>query len=140
MFAQSAKLIAFAKKYDNDKEKRNQVIEKLNLTLEKEYPLYLLQNSKLGNQILKVLGHDYRWNGYDDFISKCSNNEDIRNLLFDNKEEKTSDVNENQDDDPDSEWYSYNDTVESEEEPVQEQEEDKWINEKISLLKLKGIM
>lgn len=44
--------------------------------------MYLLRNSELGKQILPLLGNDFKWNGYEDFVNKCLENEQIKNLLL----------------------------------------------------------
>lgn len=55
---------------------------KLNSALKSEYPMYILRNSELGKQILPLLGNDFKWNGYEDFVNKCLENEQIKNLLL----------------------------------------------------------
>ena len=72
--------------------------------------MYLLQQSDLGKQILPLLGSDYTWNGFDDLVSKCLENEQIVNLLIP-KEHDTD-----------------------------EQEEDPWITSKLNYFNSKGII
>ena len=77
-------LIAFnnARRYAKDETVRRQNVEKLNAAIKKEYPMFLLQQSDLGKKILPLLGSDYTWNGIDDLVSKCLENEQIVNLLM----------------------------------------------------------
>jgi hypothetical protein len=78
----SYKLFDYARKHANDDKVRTQALAKLNTVITSEYPMYLLRNSELGEQILSVLGNNYKWNGYDNFVATCLENEDIKNLLL----------------------------------------------------------
>jgi hypothetical protein len=44
--------------------------------------MFLLKKSDLGKQILPLLGKDFKWNGYEDFVNKCLENEQIKELLL----------------------------------------------------------
>lgn len=69
------KLFDYARKHANDDKVRTQALAKLNTVIKSEYPMYLLRNSELGNQILSILGKDFKWNNYEDFVDRCVQNE-----------------------------------------------------------------
>lgn len=106
----SYKLFDYARKHANDDKVRTQALAKLNTVIKSEYPMYLLRNSELGKQILSILGNNYKWNGYDNFISTCLENEDIKNLLL------------------------------AEQQPAQQQQEDAWIENKLNHFREQGII
>lgn len=102
----SYKLFDYARKHANDDKVRTQALAKLNSTLKSEYPMFLLKQSDLGKQILSLLGKDFKWNGYEDFINKCLENDQIKELLL----------------------------------PIEQQEEDAWIENKLNHFREQGIL
>ena len=78
----SYKLFDYVRKHANDNKVRTQSLEKLNSALKSEYPMFLLKQSDLGKQILPLLGKDFKWNGFEDFVNKCLKNDQIKELLL----------------------------------------------------------
>ena len=81
IFAQSSYWIKLAEQEQNPTRK-NTYIRNINAHINNEYPMFLLQQSELGKQIVPLLGKDFKWNGYEDFVNKCLENEQIKKLLL----------------------------------------------------------
>ena len=78
----SYKLFNYARIHKDDETVRTQSLAKLNSALKTEYPMFLLKQSNLGKKILHLLGKDFKWNGYEDFVNKCLENDQIKELLL----------------------------------------------------------
>jgi hypothetical protein len=50
--------------------------------------MFLLKQSDLGKQILPLLGKDFKWNGYEDFVNKCLENDQIKELLLPSEQQE----------------------------------------------------
>jgi hypothetical protein len=108
----SYKLFDYARKHAKDDKVRTQALAKLNSAIKSEYPMYLLKNSDLGKKILPLLGQDFKWNSYEDFVNKCLENKQIKNLLLPTEQPV----------------------------PPEQQEEDAWIENKLNHFREQGII
>lgn len=84
----SYKLFNYARIHKDDETVRTQALAKLNSALKTEYPMFLLKQSDLGKKILHLLGKDFKWNGYEDFVNKCLENDQIKELLLPSEQQE----------------------------------------------------
>ena len=110
-FPISNNLFTYTRKHENDEKVRTQALAKLNSAIKSEYPMFLLKKSDLGKQILPLLGKDFKWNGFEDFVNKCLQNEQIKNLLLSPQQK-----------------------------PIEQQDEDAWIENKLNHFREQGII
>ena len=86
-FPNSKKYIDSYTSPDTPQDEKKDALNKFNRWASKEYPKYAISQKENGEEILNNLG-DFEWNGIEDFINKCFDNEQIRQMILDTDEQE----------------------------------------------------
>ena len=82
-FPNSKKYIDSYTSPDIPQDEKKDALNGFNTWATKEYPKFAISNLPNGKQILAELG-DFDWNGVEDFIQKCFDNDNVKHMIINN--------------------------------------------------------